>query len=106
MSRKQAPKPTISRKDITVNFKPFDRTNGGAAGYGSICIANAFVINFKLMPYKDSYFISYPSVYNKSKDSYYNQAYCMHSSINDYIVDECLKQLNVNAMQDDEDLPF
>lgn len=103
-------KATLNSKDfanltgsVTVQLAEDTNPKSKRVAWGSLVIADCFVIHISVYDGKNGYFISYPN-YKDSEDEYHDLAYCM-----DVQVIEGLKELiteMIDGEDEDGDLPF
>lgn len=103
-------KATLNSKDfvnltgsVTVQLAEDTNPKSKRIAWGSLVIAECFVIHISVYEGKNGYFISYPN-YKDSEDEYHDLAYCM-----DVQVIEGLKELiteMIDGEDEDGDLPF
>lgn len=107
-------KGTLNSKDFsnlagTVTVKLAEDTNAKSkrVAYGSLTIAECFVVYISVYEGKDGYFISYPN-YQDSEGEYHDLAYCMDSQVIEGLKHLITEMIDGEGEDEDEDgdLPF
>lgn len=107
-------KATLNSKDfvnltgtVTVQLAEDTNPKSKRVAWGSLVIAECFVIHISVYEGKNGYFISYPN-YKDSEDEYHDLAYCMDVQVIEGLKDLITEMIDGENEDEDEDgdLPF
>lgn len=109
-------KGTLASKDfvnlagsVTVKLAEDTNPRSKRVAYGSLLIADCFVIYISVYEGENGYFISYPN-YKDSEGEYHDLAYCMDvqviEGLKDLITDMIDGEDEEDEEDEDDDLPF
>lgn len=92
---------------VTVSLAEDTNSKSKRVAYGSLTIAECFVIYISVYEGKNGYFISYPN-YKDSEGEYHDLAYCMDSQVIEGLKDLITEMINGEDEDEDDDgdLPF
>lgn len=103
-------KGTLNNKDfsnlagaVTVQLAEDTNAKSKRVAYGSLTIAECFVVYISVYEGKNGYFISYPN-YQDSEGEYHDLAYCMDSQVIEGLKDLITEM--IDGEDEDGDLPF
>lgn len=105
-------KGTLNSKDFsnlagTVTVQLAEDTNAKSkrVAYGSLTIAECFVVYISVYEGKDGYFISYPN-YKGSEGEYHDLVYCFDRDVIEGLKDLITEMIDGENEDEDGDLPF
>lgn len=105
-------KATLNSKDfvnlsgtVTVQLAEDTNPKSKRVAWGSLVIAECFVIHISVYEGKNGYFISYPN-YKDSEGEYHDLAYCMDVQVIEGLKNLITKMIDGEDEDEDGDLPF